>query len=46
MLNQPITRAEVEQSLYRDKLKRAVGFDGIPSEVLRITMYVLTYCTK
>ena len=34
MLNQPITRAEVEQSMYRAKLKRAVGFDGIPSEVL------------
>ena len=35
MLNEPITRAEVERSIYRAKLKRATGFDGIPSEVLR-----------
>ena len=35
MLNQPFTRAEVEQSMYIAKLKRAVGFDGIPSEILR-----------
>ena len=35
MLNQPITRTEVERSIYRAKLKRATGLDGIPSEVLR-----------
>ena len=40
MLNQPITCAEVEQSMYRAKLKRAVGFDGIPSEVLRNPVYI------
>ena len=35
LLNEPISREEVEQSLYRAKLKRAAGFDGIPAEVLR-----------
>ena len=35
MLNQPITRTEVERSIYRAKLKRATGLDGIPAEVLR-----------
>ena len=33
MLNEPITWAEVERSIYRAKLKHATGFDGIPSEV-------------
>ena len=35
LLNEPMSREEVEQSLYRAKLKRAAGFDGIPAEVLR-----------
>ena len=35
MLNERITRAEVERSIYRAKLKHATSFDGIPSEVLR-----------
>ncbi|MEW8545344.1 MAG: reverse transcriptase family protein, partial [Candidatus Thiodiazotropha sp.] len=35
MLNEPISREEVERSICRAKLKRAAGFDGIPAEVLR-----------
>ena len=35
MLNKPITRAEIERPIFRAKLKRATGFDGMPSEVLR-----------
>ncbi|MCG8113538.1 MAG: reverse transcriptase family protein [Candidatus Thiodiazotropha taylori] len=34
-LNEPISRLEVERSIYRAKLRRAAGFDGIPAEVLR-----------
>ena len=34
-LNTPISLMEVEQSIYRAKLKRATGFDRIPAEVLR-----------
>ena len=35
LLNEPITREEVENSLHRAKLNRAPGFDAIPAEVLR-----------
>ena len=35
LLNEPITREEVENSLYRAKLNRAPGFYAIPAEVLR-----------
>ena len=35
LLNAPISRLEVERSIYRAKLRRAAGFDGIPAEVLR-----------
>ena len=35
LLNEPITRKEVENSLYRANLNRAPGFDAIPAEVLR-----------
>ena len=49
-LNEAITREEVEQSLYRAKLKRAAGFDGIPIEVLRnpvcidLLYRIINYC--
>lgn len=35
ILNQPISKSEVENSICRAKLKRAAGLDGIPAEVLR-----------
>ena len=34
-LNQDITYQEVYEAVYRAKLRKAAGFDGIPSEVLR-----------
>ena len=35
LLNAPISRLEVERSIYIAKLRRAAGFDGIHAEILR-----------
>ena len=34
-LNAPITRAEVRNSIYHAKLRKATGYDNIPADVLR-----------
>ena len=51
-LNQDITYQEVYEAVYRAKLRKAAGFDGIPSEVLRYDICIellhtiISYCFK
>ena len=39
-LNMDITYQEVRDSVYRAKLRKASGFDGIPSEILRFDICI------
>ena len=43
-LNTDITYQEVYDAVYRAKLRKAAGFDGIPSEVLRYDICVELLC--
>ena len=51
-LNKEITYEEVENAVYRAKLRKATGFDGIPAEVLRnescinLLYRIISYCFK
>ena len=51
-LNQDIAYQEVYEAVYRAKLRKAAGFDGIPSEVLRydicieLLYKIISYCFK
>ena len=51
-LNSDITYQEVYESVYRAKLRKAAGFDSIPSEVLRFDICIellhkiISYCFK
>ena len=51
-LNQDKTYQEVYEAVYRAKLRKAAGFDGIPSEVLRYDICIellhkiISYCFK
>ncbi|KAK3107434.1 hypothetical protein FSP39_014542 [Pinctada imbricata] len=50
ILNEEITRSEVEQAVYRAKLNKSVGIDEIPSEILRnntcidLLYHIIRYC--
>ncbi|MEW8546052.1 MAG: hypothetical protein AB2693_21220, partial [Candidatus Thiodiazotropha sp.] len=51
-LNMDITYQEVHDAVYRAKLRKASGFDGIPSEILRydicieLLYKIISYCFK
>ena len=51
-LNSDITYQEVHDAVYRAKLRKAAGFDGISSEVLRndicieLLYKIINYCFK